>query len=286
MVRLVIPLDGAFDLVNRWTRQRCPITSFTGIQTAPMFIEGPASRAAVLGIELYPAGAYALIGAPLTETTDQLIDLGDLVGAPAAEFAERCATASSGEARVRIAADWVSQRIARSPGLDPRVAVTLSRIERDFGALPIGTLHEAVGLSKKRLIAAFRQQVGVTPKTYARIVRFRRAMNLLGNGYPPASVAVIAGYYDQPHMNLEFRELAGVTPGRIPRHHPVTATAELFSKTRWDFVAYPLAQQRRIRDEHRARTATGSAVDADDAASLAGGDGAPGNSCRGQSGHR
>jgi AraC-like DNA-binding protein len=215
LVRLVIPLEGAFDLVKRWTRQRCPTASFTGLQTSPMFIEGPASRAAVLGIQLYPAGAYGLIGAPLTETTDQLSDLGDLVGAPAAEFAERCAAASSAEARVRIAADWVSQRIARSPGLDPRVAVTRSRIERNFGALPIGMLHEAVGLSKKRLIAAFRRQVGVTPKTYARIVRFRRAMELLGDGCPPASVAVIAGYYDQPHMNLEFRELAGVTPGGV-----------------------------------------------------------------------
>jgi AraC-like DNA-binding protein len=214
-VQLVMPFEGPFDLVYRGNRQRCPITSFAGVQTGPTFVESAASRSCVLGIRLYAAGAYALIGTPLNETTDRLIDLGDLVGSAAAEFADRCAMAPSGEARVRIAADWVFERLARSPGLDPRVGEAAARIERRFGALSVGTLHDQVGLSKKRLIAAFREQLGVTPKIYARIMRLRRAMKLLDNGCSPASVAAVAGYYDQPHMNLEFRELAGVTPGKF-----------------------------------------------------------------------
>ncbi|MFW6084495.1 MAG: helix-turn-helix domain-containing protein [Gemmatimonadota bacterium] len=32
-----------------------------------------------------------------------------------------------------------------------------------------------------------------------------------------AEVALSAGYYDQPHMNREFRRMAGLTPGEYLR---------------------------------------------------------------------
>jgi transcriptional regulator GlxA family with amidase domain len=68
-------------------------------------------------------------------------------------------------------------------------------------------------MSKSRLVSRFRDQVGVTPKVYSRLIRFRRACAMLdAGGASLADVAVAAGYYDQPHMNAEFRELAGLTP--------------------------------------------------------------------------
>jgi AraC-like DNA-binding protein len=53
----------------------------------------------------------------------------------------------------------------------------------------------------------------VAPKLYARIVRFRRALRLLHEGAGTlAEVADASGYCDQPHMNLELRELGGIAP--------------------------------------------------------------------------
>jgi len=71
--------------------------------------------------------------------------------------------------------------------------------------------------------------MGLTPKLYARIVRFRRAMAEIETPAPLADVASACGYYDQPHMNAEFRALAGFTPRRLraaSRYPETTSLAE------------------------------------------------------------
>jgi AraC-like DNA-binding protein len=74
-------------------------------------------------------------------------------------------------------------------------------------------LQAKAGLNSARIAYLFRQQVGVLPKRYARIVRFDRALAMLSRpGASLSRVALEAGYYDQPHMNAEFRQLAGLTP--------------------------------------------------------------------------
>ena len=61
----------------------------------------------------------------------------------------------------------------------------------------------------------FRTQLGLAPKAYARIVRFQRAVGLLGgvrDGHTLADVAIECGYYDQSHLSRDFVALAGCTP--------------------------------------------------------------------------
>jgi len=63
------------------------------------------------------------------------------------------------------------------------------------------------------LVERFRDQIGVPPKLYARLVRFRHVLERLHRDEAALSeVALDAGYYDQAHMNAEFRALAGVSP--------------------------------------------------------------------------
>jgi AraC-like DNA-binding protein len=51
---------------------------------------------------------------------------------------------------------------------------------------------------------------GYGPATLRRILRFKRAVQLLGDGLPYADVAALAGYADQPHLHREVRDLSGV----------------------------------------------------------------------------
>lgn len=183
----------------------------TGLQTRPMVIEHPA-RHRVLGLRLHPAGAYALLDLPMSEVTGITVELHDVVGPAAEELAARCHEAASIERCFRTAADWVLERVRRR-ALDPRIAWSVGRIEETFGTVQISAIRDRTGLSKTRLAGVFREQIGVVPKVYARIVRFRRALALLD--LEPASLATVAldaGYYDQSHMTTEFRELAGLTP--------------------------------------------------------------------------
>jgi AraC-like DNA-binding protein len=93
------------------------------------------------------------------------------------------------------------------------VAWTARQIEAHAGAVSITALQQHTGWSKTRLTSTFEQQIGVTPKRYARIHRFRRALQLVHEGtLPLAQIALTAGYYDQPHFNAEFRALSGFSP--------------------------------------------------------------------------
>lgn len=67
-----------------------------------------------------------------------------------------------------------------------------------------------VGWSTRTLQRHCTAVYGYGAATLRRILRFRRAVRLLGDGLPYIEVAARAGYADQPHLHREVRELAGV----------------------------------------------------------------------------
>jgi AraC-like DNA-binding protein len=227
MLELIVHLGARYRLVNAADPGRadgpagelCPVTSLGGIQSGPTVVEAPlVPRSTVLGVRFHPAGAYALIDRPLCEVSGLTVDLHDLMGAAAHELEDRCQDAPSGdgEACVRAAARWVSERIARSRRVDPAVAWAAEQIDYSGGAISVTRLREQTGLSKMRFVTAFREQIGVAPKLYARIVRFRRVLAMIHEKTAPLSAfALAAGYYDQAHMTGEFRALSGLTPGEF-----------------------------------------------------------------------
>ncbi|QBI21048.1 AraC family transcriptional regulator [Egibacter rhizosphaerae] len=83
--------------------------------------------------------------------------------------------------------------------------------------MPVGELAAELGWSGRHLTRRFRQHVGLPPKRFARLVRFRRALALLeqADGPSPAEVALLAGYYDQAHLANEVRAMGGRTPAEI-----------------------------------------------------------------------
>src|SRR5262249_32611765 len=83
------------------------------------------------------------------------------------------------------------------------------------GRAEIGALASDLGYSRRRLSARFSEEFGVPPKTFARILRFERAAALLSrdDGTRFAEIAQDCGYYDQAHLNRDFREFAGTPPG-------------------------------------------------------------------------
>ncbi len=227
LIEMVVQLDAPHWLIER-DRTPTPALCVTGLQTGAMLIESP-GRCRVMGIRLHPAGAYALFARPVHELTGRTIALADVVGRAAEELAGRCADARTAEARMRIAASWVAERVARAPPLDRSIAWSAAEIERSFGAVSIAALRARTGQSKRRHLAAFREQMGLAPKLYARIVRFRRALAEIESDAPLAEIASACGYYDQPHMNAEFRALAGFTPRGLraaSRYPETTSLAE------------------------------------------------------------
>lgn len=103
---------------------------------------------------------------------------------------------------------------ARAFPAGPLVGAALAAIDRSGGALRIDALADGMGVSRQHLAAQFRAKVGLTPKMYARICRFRRATSALAQAAAPdwAQLALDCGYFDQSHLIHDFQEFSGSAP--------------------------------------------------------------------------
>ncbi len=185
-----------------------PALCIDGQQTGTSLIEAPRGACRVLGISLLPLAAFALLRTSFADATDRTIDLHDVVGRAAAELGERLAEDRDGAARVATARAWLRDRLARALCVDPIVAALDARIRSEGGNVALATLEAYGGRSRSRIARRFREQIGIGPKRYARIVRFRLALERMNASAPGDSFAAIAhdlGYYDQAHFNVEFR---------------------------------------------------------------------------------
>lgn len=156
-----------------------------------------------------------LLGVPMSELANRIVRLEDLLGPFAPELAERLAAAPDAVARHRIAQRLLAPRLG-ADRTSPEVAWALGQLRASHGARRVEALASEVGWSRRHLASRFREQVGLGPKRVARLARAQHAAARLRAGESLADVAYAAGYSDQPHLNRDFTELVGCSPGEFP----------------------------------------------------------------------
>lgn len=188
-------------------------TSFVaGLRERAVSVEGAGS---VAGIHLFldPLATRSILGCPASALAHGVISLADVIGTRTnAELHERLHEARAWEDCFAVIDDVLQRRIVESA--PPRaVGFAWGRITAGHGRGRVGEVAAAIGWSRRHLTECFRHEVGITPKTLARIARFEHACALLrDNPRDLAGVAVTAGYHDQAHMTHEWQALAGCTP--------------------------------------------------------------------------
>ena len=113
-----------------------------------------------------------------------------------------------------------AKRRSLSPACASRgVRWAVERIHDAGGNLDIATLARELGHSHKHLIHQFHEHVGLPPRRLARLLRFDRAVQRLKAGGPVrwADFAVELGYFDQAHLNRDFRQFTGGPPSALLR---------------------------------------------------------------------
>jgi AraC-like DNA-binding protein len=168
---------------------------------------------ASVDLKLTPLGAYRLLGVPLDHLAGAVVALDDVLGAPARELAEVLRATEDWDERFDALDAFLLARAADGPRPSAAVAWAWSRLRATAGRERIGTLAAEIGWSRRHLVAKFREQVGLTPKTVARLLRFAELRaRVAAAPVRWADVAYDLGYADQAHLAREFRELAGITP--------------------------------------------------------------------------
>jgi AraC-like DNA-binding protein len=166
-------------------------------------------------VRLTPLGARALFGLPTHELTNRVVELDVVLGGSGDELVARLWDADSWERRFAVLDEVIATRMQRAPRPESELAWAWGRMRSSGGRANVSGLVDELGWSHRRLIARFREGIGLAPKTLGRVLRFERVSRLLQAVQEPrlAEVALDCGYYDQAHLNRDFREFTGTTPG-------------------------------------------------------------------------
>jgi AraC-like DNA-binding protein len=165
-------------------------------------------------VDLTPLAARMIFQVPMHELARRTVALEDVFGREAPRLEERLFEARSWSERFEVvgAALWARLDAAAVP--PPDVAWAWRRLTDAGGRVRVAQLAAELGCSRKHLAARFREHVGLPPKLVARMLRFRWTIDLL-LASPQSTIAEVAaacGYYDQAHLDRDFRDFAGTTP--------------------------------------------------------------------------
>jgi AraC-like DNA-binding protein len=212
--RLALPATASVPLVLkiRDSRHRPP-AFLHGVHDHVVLMDGECAPV-YLEILLAPLGAYQILGRPVRELGAGVIDLESVFGATGRRLLEAVRDQPTWRGRFAAVDSFLLRAAERGPRPAPEVRRAWRLIAGSGGRVPIGRVAADVGWSHKHLISRFTAQVGLPPKTVARLTRFERALARAATR-PRAgwgAVAADAGYADQPHMIRDFHDFAGTTP--------------------------------------------------------------------------
>jgi AraC-like DNA-binding protein len=201
-----------------------------GLHETHCLVATPGNQAGIQ-LNLTPLGAHLLLGLPMHELTNRVVELDDLLGADGELLVEQLHDAPDWQARFMLLDEVLVRRLDAARPASPDVAWAWRRLVDTGGRLPVGELCEELGCSRQHMLRRFNEQIGVAPKTYARVLRFQRAAHMLGHRDGASwvderelgagrrlswgEIALECGYFDQAHMNRDFRQFAGASPGEL-----------------------------------------------------------------------
>ncbi len=178
------------------------------------FVIDGAQHALILGVHFKPGGAFPFLGVPACELADAHLDLATLWGPAADELREKLCGANTPQERFRMLDEALTVRLRSSQKRHAAVPIALDAFKQTSVVPSVPSVARRVGLSHRRFIQVFANEVGLTPKLYCRVLRFQRARALARQAKTPdwAKLAVGCGYYDQSHLIRDFQEFSGASP--------------------------------------------------------------------------
>ncbi len=187
---------------------------FMGLWTRRFVLEYP-RRVHLVGVHFKPWGLSSFAGVPTNELRDRWVPVDALWHRSVDRIRNQVGDAASAAATLGVLERELRSRLVEAParGLD-LVQHAGGWLEASHGAIPVGALSDAAGVSNNHLAAQFKAHVGVTPKRVARIYRFARLIESVDSLGPVdwSELALTAGYFDQAHFSKEFKDFTGRTP--------------------------------------------------------------------------
>ena len=167
-------------------------------------------------IAFEPGGFRTLFDVPVNELTNRDVDGRAAIGRELSELHERLAAARTFELRIEAANRFLGGRLPSPDPVSPTVWAARA-LHRNGGGASVIDLAASVELGVRQFERLFKEEIGMPPKLYARVVRFEAALREKAAGPRRlwTEIAHDLGYFDQMHMVHDFNRLSGASPSVI-----------------------------------------------------------------------
>jgi AraC-like DNA-binding protein len=215
-IRILLKGDWAALMPDGSWRNSGPVLLF-GTNSRPLKVRCRGSFE-VIGIAIRPAGWATLFDQPAHLYTDGMFALSEVWGEDADRLLQAALAAGGEIDRVIAAVEGVLlERIAARPQVrpDPQM-LAFERIARYDSTRKVAEVCAEIGIAQHALERHCRASFGMTPKRVLRRSRFLDMASVMrGLFTPDDEILAELRYSDQSHLNKEFREFIGMTPGQF-----------------------------------------------------------------------
>ena len=197
-------------LYDEWKLQT---TSLLAGQIRKHFFLENTGRSEIIGIKLRPTALTHLFGLEMHRFTDKVVDLSTVLGSYFSETWKQLRQAKDLAEKVGILNVHFKNLITGNPIRKTAADRAIDIIFSKHGMLPVSAITEAVGIGERQLENLFKKYIGLSPKFYARIVRFSYIFTLVQeNKQNWSGIAYDASFFDQSHFIRNFRDFTGENP--------------------------------------------------------------------------
>ncbi len=193
--------------------QACRNVWASGFRTGPITIPS-GNNAAMMVIAFKKGMAAPFFPFPMSEIVDSVVDADLVWGGEFGDLREKLLNENDVDERFRMVENFLIGKIHAGPDLNPCVAFAVSEMAKRPDHLSIAHMNTQIGYSQKHFTDLFRRQVGVTPKSYLKVMRFQKAVRTIDaeGSCDWVSISQECGFYDQAHFINDFKHFSGFTP--------------------------------------------------------------------------
>jgi AraC-like DNA-binding protein len=210
---LIVHFGDAFLKLEGDTYERQARVLMSGQLTERIMLK-PTGEIGVVSIRFKAAGAARFFDLPYESLVDRVVDFAGFEPALSAAIHERIARCGSHDERLAAMIAMLEDRLTQESREDIFIRQACQYIFSSEGEYSAQDLVKLIGYSERQIERKFKKQVGITPKTLSRIVRFQKflATTRTPNTLTLADAAAACGYYDQSHFIRDFTKFSGVSP--------------------------------------------------------------------------
>jgi len=209
--------DGCVDIIFTFDKSKGMfLVRIVGTMTS-FFEVNYSQTVEMFGIRFKPAGITAFTRVPVNEFTNQNVELALVETLFDKSFYETLPEKQSMEEIITHIDNYLIHRISCLYHFDTQIIRAVDLILSAQGQLSPAIVASDVCLCQRHFERRFKSAIGISPKTFAKIVRFKHALRCLRNdSYQDLlSVVVECGYYDHTHLIKDFKTFSGNTPTEL-----------------------------------------------------------------------